>query len=232
MTSALLAAYPEIFAAGAIIAGLPHGAASNMGEAMSAMYQAPQRSGKDWGDAVRGMSNHKGPWPRVSVWHGDADRTVGVANQAAIVAQWRDVHGLTAEPVETHLAQARALRWGDGKGPVTLEAITLPGFGHGVPIKAGADKDCCGQPAPFILEAGISSSLHIAEFFGLTQVKQAAAVKEAAKPRLRIAKPKLPVLVRDRAEPLPLFVQPAKPLPPIKRIIVKALAAAGLIKQD
>ncbi len=43
MTSVMLATYPEVFAGGAIIAGLPYGVASNVKEALSGMFQAPYR---------------------------------------------------------------------------------------------------------------------------------------------------------------------------------------------
>jgi poly(hydroxyalkanoate) depolymerase family esterase len=239
MTSAMLAAYPEVFAAGAIIAGLPYGAASNMHEAMSAMHRAPARSAKDWGDVLREASHHKGAWPRISVWHGDADRTVGISNQDAIVAQWRDVLGLDAGPVETQLGTAKVLRWGDGRGPAKLESITVPGMGHGIPIKPGNENDACGEPAPFILDVGISSSFHIAEFFGLLQDAEKAEQKPEAKPK----EPKLKAAAKGIAKavlPRPMTPPPHMSLPhlmpiklaPIKNVIVKALTVAGLIKKD
>ncbi len=43
MTAVMLATYPEIFAAGAIIAGLPYGIAHNVREALSGMRQSPPR---------------------------------------------------------------------------------------------------------------------------------------------------------------------------------------------
>src|SRR5664279_2200313 len=76
MTSVMLATYPELFAAGAVIAGLPFGVASNVREALSGMFQSPARPAAELGDLVRGASPHKGPWPKISVWHGSADRTV------------------------------------------------------------------------------------------------------------------------------------------------------------
>ena len=39
MTAAMLAAYPEVFAAGAIIAGLPYGTAGNVQQAFESMFQ-------------------------------------------------------------------------------------------------------------------------------------------------------------------------------------------------
>ncbi len=70
MTSVMLATYPEVFAGGAIIAGLPYGAATNMQQAFETMYQCPPCAARAWGELVRKASRHKGPWPRVSVWHG------------------------------------------------------------------------------------------------------------------------------------------------------------------
>ena len=43
MTSVMLACYPEVFAGGAIVAGLPYGAASNVQQAFESMLQCPSR---------------------------------------------------------------------------------------------------------------------------------------------------------------------------------------------
>ena len=67
MTSVMLACYPEVFAAGAIIAGLPYGAATNVQQAFESMFQSPARSASEWGDLVRRAAPHNGPWPRISV---------------------------------------------------------------------------------------------------------------------------------------------------------------------
>src|SRR5471032_634126 len=99
MTSVMLACYPETFAAGAIIAGLPYGAASNVQQAFQSMFKCPSRPGVDWGDLVRAAAPlHQGPWPRVSVWHGNADKTVIPSNAGEIIKQWIDVHGLSNVP--------------------------------------------------------------------------------------------------------------------------------------
>jgi poly(hydroxyalkanoate) depolymerase family esterase len=61
MTSVMLATYPDAFAAGAIIAGLPYGTATNVNEAFGSMGQVRARSAREWGDLVRAASPHKGP---------------------------------------------------------------------------------------------------------------------------------------------------------------------------
>ena len=117
--------------------------------------------------------------------------------------------------------------------PVTLEAITVPGLGHGIPIKPGAGNEACGEPAPFILDAGISSSFHIAEFFGLVSEKakadaRPAKLKAAAKVVARVVLPR----AAPRPEPPPQDAVPHQRRAPIKDVIVKALTAAGLIKKN
>src|SRR5262249_7395953 len=52
MTSVMLATYPEIFAGGAIIAGLPFGIANNLQQALAAMRQPPHHSARDLGNRV------------------------------------------------------------------------------------------------------------------------------------------------------------------------------------
>jgi feruloyl esterase len=98
MTSVMLATNPDVFAGGAIIAGLPYGAADNVPQAFEAMHQCPPRATRVWGDLVRRASPHKGPWPRISVWHGGADATVVPPNATEIIKQWTDVHGLPVQP--------------------------------------------------------------------------------------------------------------------------------------
>jgi len=56
----MLATYPEIFAGGAIIAGLPFGVATNVREALSGMFVSPSRPASELGDLVRNASNHSG----------------------------------------------------------------------------------------------------------------------------------------------------------------------------
>ena len=187
MTSVMLACYPEIFAAGAIIAGLPYGAASNVQQAFQSMFQCPPRRSKEWGDLVRAAApGHTSSWPRVSVWHGDADKTVIPSNAHEIIKQWSDVHGLREAPskmdwVDGYKRQA----WLDHTGKVMVESYTITDMAHGTPLATGDDEFACGAAGPYLLDVGISSSFHVARFFGLTldeRPDDAAAGPLAASP--------------------------------------------------
>ena len=165
MASVMLATYPDVFAGGAIIAGLPYGCANTVPEAFDRM------KGNGLADAdglVRGASGHGGPWPIVSVWHGSADQTVHPANAEAILRQWRMVHGLGEKPTRNEMVDSYPRRvWCDGDGRALIEMYTITGMAHGTPL-AAQGSDGCGASGPHMLEANISSTRRIAEFWGLT----------------------------------------------------------------
>ena len=196
MTSVMLATYPEVFAGGAVIAGLPFGVATNVREALNGMFQSPSRPAGELGDLVRNASNHKGPWPKLSVWHGSADRTVNPANADEIVKQWLDVHHLPAAPMSEGIVDGYPHQvWWNADGETIVESYTITDMAHGTPLGIADNDERYGAQGAFLIEAGISSSYHIASFFGLTewigQPKEASrklrrklqgASKEAARP--------------------------------------------------
>jgi poly(hydroxyalkanoate) depolymerase family esterase len=169
MTCVMLATYPELFAAGAVIAGLPFGTAMTVNEALESMVHVRARSAREWGDLVRAASQHQGPWPRLSVWHGAADTVVKRENADQIVKQWIDVHGLDHEPTLEEIVDGYPRRaWRNRMGADVIESYTIPGMTHGVPLATGSGEKHCGVPGAFLLDVGISSSYHIAKFWGLT----------------------------------------------------------------
>ncbi len=166
MASAMLASYPELFAGGAIIAGLPFGVATTVPEAFDAM----RAQGLPDGPALRRLLPATAPaggWPTLSVWHGTADQTVAVANADAIIEQWRGVNGVASQPDEESRSGRVTRRiWRDRTGRPVLEQVLIAGMGHGTPID---DKgpDALGRAAPFILDVGVSSTRQIAAAWGL-----------------------------------------------------------------
>ena len=169
MTAAMLATYPDIFAAGAIVAGLPYGSASSTQEALGAMFHPPVRPATERGSAVRSASPAPQRKPIVSIWHGDADKTVVPANATELAKQWCDVHGLPDREGVADLVDGVPHRsWRDAGGVTRVELFSVPGLSHGTPIDPTASGDRgVGSPMPHMLASGISSTWHIARSWGL-----------------------------------------------------------------
>lgn len=171
MTSVMLATYPEVFAGGAIIAGLPYGCATSVQEALEAMFQERRVSARALGERVRTASRHHGLWPKVSVWHGTADQVVKPANAEDIVGQWTHVHAISGTPSHEETVDGHRRRvWNDASGTTLIEAFSINGMGHGVPLSTRNRDAAHGVPGPYFLDVGISSTSYIAESWGLANV--------------------------------------------------------------
>jgi poly(hydroxyalkanoate) depolymerase family esterase len=168
MASVVLATYPEVFAGGAIISGLPYGCASNAQQAFEAMFTEQGHAALALGDRVRAASRHRGPWPKISVWHGTDDPIVKASNGEDIIRQWTNVHGLSDRPSHQELIGGHRRRmWSDANGKELIEAFSINGMAHGVPLATTTGGESCGAAGAFFLDAGISSTHHIARFWCL-----------------------------------------------------------------
>ncbi|WP_254605201.1 extracellular catalytic domain type 1 short-chain-length polyhydroxyalkanoate depolymerase [Sphingomonas bacterium] len=213
MTSTMLATYPELFAGGAIIAGLPYGTATGVPEALERM----RGNGHDramLSAHVRDASAHRGPWPAVSVWHGTADLTVSATNAAMIVDQWRGVHGVGAPDATGRIDGHVHRMWHDVAGRVVIEEYAIAGLGHGTPIAISGD-EACGVPGAHMLNAGISSTYRIAASWSIVP---------ASAPTRKVSPADGPRTTAAGREAMTLA-----PVDP-GRVINDALRAAGLMR--
>ncbi len=171
MTAVMLAAYPDIFSGGAVNAGGPSYCATSGVDPRTCMGGTLSRSPEAWGDLVRsmGFAGYAGPWPRVSIWHGNRDGTVDVRNQEHLMAQWTDVHGIDRTPELSESVGENARRvYENGEGTHLVETWTIEGMGHGTPVDPGfAEAFGCGGAGAFILDRDICAVYHIGRFWGL-----------------------------------------------------------------
>jgi len=213
MTAVMLATYPEMFAAGAVIAGLAYGSASSMTEAFGAMSGGTQRSASLWGDHVRDASSHESAWPTISIWHGTQDATVRPAAGEALLQQWIDVHDVAGGPETAITPDGRAYEvWSTPDERPVVEMHRISGMAHGTPLKT----DDAGTAGAFLLDVGVSSSLEIARTWGLAS----AAPQKARKVAGREAR--ATVLREEIVAPVPAN--------PITAVIENALRTAGLMR--
>jgi feruloyl esterase len=180
MTTVMLAAYPDVFAAGAVVAGLPFGVAQGMTSAMAAMQGGGSHSTIELGDLVRGATSEHSPLPRIAIWHGEADYTVRPQNASDVASQWVEAHGLSQEGgVSEVLSKWTRTVWREpSSNRAMIELNLVPGLAHGAPLSTSGEGGL-GSPGPYMLEAGVSSSMEIARFWGLAD---GVATSEVATP--------------------------------------------------
>lgn len=180
MALAMLATHPEMFAAGAIIAGVPYATAHNVPEAFDRMRGQGLPKPAKLESLIRKAAPAPAAWPRLSVWQGTADNTVVPANADAILASWTALHGAGAAPAHTGTMQGHSHRvWRNASGVDVVESITIAGMAHGTPI-AATGPEACGTPGPFMLDVGVSSTRRIAAFWGIAPGVAASAPRKAA----------------------------------------------------
>lgn len=169
MTAVMLAAYPEVFRGGAIVAGVPYGCARGMVDALNCMNPGKDLSPQEWGKRVRAAAPAHVPAtgaPRVAVWQGSADGMVMPMNAGEMVDQWTDVVGIDQTADKTAVVDGADYRgYADASGTVLVEEYVIPGMDHGVAVDPAHG---CGKAAPYILDEGICSSRRIVTFWGLS----------------------------------------------------------------
>jgi poly(hydroxyalkanoate) depolymerase family esterase len=166
MTVALGATWPDLFAGLASFAGIPYGCSTSLLDVSSCMNPGQDHTSADWAALARkGFSTFSGPYPKMSVWQGSADSTVGPKNRTEIVRQWTGLQGLpdAASSTETVEGASHGV-WKNAAGDVLVETYEVPGMTHGVPVKPSAH---CGQTGTYAFDKGICAALHVSQFFGL-----------------------------------------------------------------
>jgi poly(3-hydroxybutyrate) depolymerase len=199
MTAILMAVYPEEFAGGAIIAGLPYKCAHGDKEAKACMKSAKDLTPAEWGDKVRQAASYSGPRPKIVLWQATKDSVVEPGNLRELMEQWTNVHGIDQIPDVTEKVNGHDHAvYQDSQGNARVETYlvqlnsshidTLKYKGHGTPIDPPKR---CGSPDSYLLSANICSCYYIARAWGLasgedepsfvrTEAELAAALTPAA----------------------------------------------------
>ena len=169
MAAAMLAAYPAVFAAGGVVAGMPVGSAKTGVGALFRMRRADSsRTRQALAGDVRAVtrSGSRKVWPRLSIWHGDRDRTIDPVNAEVLAKQWSELHGygsVTASDVAT--AAYRHRTWGRLDRQPCVELWTLADIGHGFPVNPAAPAS--GHIGPWVVDAGLCAARLMAAFWRL-----------------------------------------------------------------
>ena len=164
----MMATWPELFDAGAVMSGVPYRCATTVQGAYDCMalgsHPELKKTAAQWGDLVRNASDHDGAYPRVILFHGTSDTTVHPDNMIELIEQWTDVHGISGDAADTEMiAGHERRRFGAGE----VEAWRIGGMVHAMSI--GDDPDhACGMTGSFVADKGLCEAYRAIRFFGLT----------------------------------------------------------------
>lgn len=171
MTAVMLATYPDVFEAGAIMAGLPYACATSQTDAYSCMSPGRDKTPEAWAALVPAVAGASAP--RVSIWHGDADYIVNPKNESELVKQWTGVAKVPmTAPVSETVGGATHAEYKDASGVVRVESWLVKGMSHGVALDP---KGGCGTAGAYLLDEGLCSTAKAAAFFGLVGADGAPA---------------------------------------------------------
>ncbi|MGW0626671.1 extracellular catalytic domain type 1 short-chain-length polyhydroxyalkanoate depolymerase [Streptomyces sp. NPDC002758] len=169
MTSVMMATYPEKFAGGGVVAGLPYGCAQAAGSPYVCMYVGATQTAKQWGDRVRAARpGYTGPWPVLTVFQGSADYTVKPVNMTDLMKQWTDVQGAdqTADVSDTVAGYPHQV-FRNPAGNAVVETYSITGMGHGQPVDPGTGSEQCGTAGAYILDVNLCAAYRLGRAWGL-----------------------------------------------------------------
>ena len=164
MTAVMLATYPDVFAGGAINAGVGYKCASTTVGATNCMLGYVNYGASYWGDQARsGYSGYSGRKPLVAIFHGTGDLTVDSRNLNELMEQWTNYHGLSQTPTSSDTIGGYPRKNYGGK----VMTVSITGMGHGTAVDPGTGAAQCGQAASYILDVNLCSTYYTGKFWGL-----------------------------------------------------------------
>jgi poly(hydroxyalkanoate) depolymerase family esterase len=169
MTSVMLAAYPDVFAGGAVMSGIAYGCGTDQVSGTLCLSQNKGYTAQKWGDLVRAAyPGYSGPRPRVAIWQGTSDYTVYPFNADQLRDQWTNVWGISQTPSSTSsLSGGTTLKeYDDSSGKAAVKTYSISGMAHGLPVSPGSATEQCGSTGQYYLST-ICSSYYVATTWGL-----------------------------------------------------------------
>ncbi|MET0252240.1 MAG: PHB depolymerase family esterase [Novosphingobium sp.] len=169
-TSVLLATYPDVFAAGAEMAGHPYRCASTYTEFTNCNTYGKSQTAQQWGDLVRAAyPGYTGPYPRLAIFHGTSDIIVNATNADQVVKQWLNVHQIDDRAdVSNYVNGYPHVVYNDSAGSPKVERYYLTYMGHQISINPyGYYAPRCGVYDGTAIPTQLCAVYYAAKWFGI-----------------------------------------------------------------
>ncbi|MCA9619230.1 MAG: PHB depolymerase family esterase, partial [Myxococcales bacterium] len=164
-TALMMAVWPDVFAAGGILAGIPYDCTTDFLQVSACLNPGKNFTPQDWGNRVRAAyPGYAGPYPKLSVWHGTTDSVVNPTNQTELIEQWTNVHGISATPTASDVVDGYPRARFEKNGVTVVESHSITGAGHATFVDPD---EGCGSLGSYFEDHDICSAFHMADFFGI-----------------------------------------------------------------
>jgi poly(hydroxyalkanoate) depolymerase family esterase len=180
----LLATWPERFAGGAIMSGVPYRCATSVNGAFSCQSPGVSKTAPQWGDLVRAASSFAGTRPPIQIWHGATDSIVVPANARELIEQFTNAAGADEVADETSTVDGATRTVFKAGTRTVVESYAVPSMGHATAI-GGAG--CPSTAGSYFENRNICSTLRAAQMFGI--VGGGDGGPDAVAPTLSIVSP-------------------------------------------
>jgi poly(hydroxyalkanoate) depolymerase family esterase len=173
LSVAMLGAYPDVFTAGASMAGIPYKAATDAITGMNAMYGLVTKTAAQWGDLVRNENpTYSGSFPKLAIFQGTNDLTVSPINSTELVKQWTNVHNTDQTPDSTNSAfngnnLIEMKQFNDNNGNIAVQLFNINTMQHAISIDPGNCFQQGGTSGTYAIDKDFFSSFWAARFFGI-----------------------------------------------------------------
>lgn len=171
MANSLMVNFPLSFNAGAILAGGPHGAATNAYQAARVMNGVDDLTPVEWGSRLP-LIPDPADAPRVIIFQGLDDNVVAPSNAAELVDQWSFIHATDVQPdaaeaVYEGNANVKRTVFGSANFPEAIVLYEVKGLGHRILVDPGSGERQGGQVRMFSEDMDFYSTWYLAREFGL-----------------------------------------------------------------
>jgi poly(hydroxyalkanoate) depolymerase family esterase len=167
MASSMLVNYPDLFNAGAVIAGIPFPCADGLITGISCMKNGPSQTVDELVSLTKELNLAQKVWPRLSVWTGASDSIVNPLNSAALAQQWASLWQLNSAPTVYNKPGYKVSQWQSNQNKAQVELIEVHGAGHGIMVNP-AEKNG-GEVSDYLLASPVSTMQHIIKFWLLVE---------------------------------------------------------------
>jgi len=165
MASSLLVNYPELFTAGAVIAGIPFPCADGLITGISCMKNGPSQTADEFVTLIQKINPKQTVWPKLSVWTGVNDSIVNPLNSSMLAQQWAKLSGVDIKPRVNNKSGYSITSWSNTDNDLQVELVEVMKRGHGIMVNPKVKNG--GEMSDYLLASPLSTAKHVIEFWQL-----------------------------------------------------------------